>query len=64
MKLILKQLILYSDWRGVRMVRHAVHGGGNEKLVQDFDKETEGKSPTGKTRYIWEDNINSNLKVL
>jgi hypothetical protein len=41
------------------MVRHAVCGGENKKLIQGFDRETEGKSPTGKTRYIWEDNINT-----
>jgi hypothetical protein len=31
---------------------------------QGFGRETEAKSPTRKTRYRWEDNIKSNLKVI
>jgi hypothetical protein len=48
----------------MRRVRHAVHGGGKEKRIQGFGRKTVGKSPTQKTRYRWEDNSKSNLKVL
>jgi hypothetical protein len=63
-KLILKQLILYTDLRGMGRVRHAVQGGGKEKWIQDFGRGTEGKRPTRKTRYRWDDNIKSSLKVM
>jgi hypothetical protein len=56
-KLVLKSLILYTYSRGMRRVRHAVHGRGEEKCIQGFGGETEGKRPAGKPRHRRKDNI-------
>ena len=41
---------------------HVARMGEEERCIQDFGRETEGKRPFGKPRLRWEDNIKIDLK--
>ena len=44
------------------MVRACSTYGGEERFIQGFGGETEGKRPLGTSRSTWEDNIKMDLQ--
>jgi len=47
---------------GMRWTVHVARMGEEERCIQDFGRETEGKRPFGKPRLRWEDNIKVDLQ--
>ena len=48
--------------RKMRWAGHVERMAGEERCIQDFGGEREGKRPLGKPRHSWEDNIKTDLK--